>query len=51
MAIAKVNGIQIQYQVEGSGPPLLLISGLGRKFFVLGADRPDAARQVFLHHI
>ena len=30
MAIAKVNGIQIQYQVEGSGAPLLLISGLGR---------------------
>jgi pimeloyl-ACP methyl ester carboxylesterase len=30
MAIAKVNGIQINYQVEGSGPPLLLISGLGQ---------------------
>jgi pimeloyl-ACP methyl ester carboxylesterase len=27
---AKVNGIQISYQVEGSGPPLLLISGLGQ---------------------
>jgi len=30
MAIAKVNGIRIAYEIEGSGPPLLLISGLGR---------------------
>ena len=29
MATANLNGIQIRYQVEGSGPPLLLISGLG----------------------
>ncbi|HEY2104725.1 MAG TPA: alpha/beta fold hydrolase [Candidatus Binataceae bacterium] len=30
MATAHVNGIQIHYQVEGAGPPLLLISGLGQ---------------------
>lgn len=30
MASAKVNGIQIAYEIEGNGPPLLLISGLGR---------------------
>jgi 3-oxoadipate enol-lactonase len=30
MAVATVNGIRIDYQMEGSGPPLLLISGLGR---------------------
>jgi 3-oxoadipate enol-lactonase len=26
---AKVNGITLHYEVEGSGPPLLLVSGLG----------------------
>jgi len=30
MATAKLNGIHIYYKVEGSGPPLLLISGLGQ---------------------
>ncbi|HEV3113316.1 MAG TPA: alpha/beta fold hydrolase [Candidatus Binataceae bacterium] len=30
MATANVNGIRIHYQVEGAGPPLLLISGLGQ---------------------
>jgi pimeloyl-ACP methyl ester carboxylesterase len=30
MATAQVNGINLHYQVEGSGPPLLLISGLGQ---------------------
>ncbi|HKD70469.1 MAG TPA: alpha/beta fold hydrolase [Candidatus Binataceae bacterium] len=30
MATANVNGIQLYYKVEGSGPPLLLINGLGQ---------------------
>ncbi len=30
MATARVNAIRLHYQVEGSGPPLLLISGLGQ---------------------
>ncbi len=30
MATAQVNGIEIHYRVKGSGPPLLLISGLGQ---------------------
>ncbi len=30
MATARVNGITIYYQVEGSGPPLFLIAGLGQ---------------------
>jgi len=30
MATAHLNGIRIHYEVEGSGPPLLLISGLGQ---------------------
>ncbi len=30
MATAKVNGIKLHFQVEGSGPPILLISGLGQ---------------------
>lgn len=29
MATAHVNGIDIAYEVEGSGPPLLLVMGLG----------------------
>ena len=29
MPKATVNGIAINYEIEGSGPPLLLISGLG----------------------
>jgi pimeloyl-ACP methyl ester carboxylesterase len=30
MPTAHVNGIRIYYQLDGSGPPLLLISGLGQ---------------------
>ncbi len=30
MATAQVNGIRIHYEINGSGPPLLLISGLGQ---------------------
>jgi 3-oxoadipate enol-lactonase len=30
MATAHVNGIRVHYEVEGSGPPLFLISGLGQ---------------------
>lgn len=30
MATADINGIRIYYQVEGAGPPLLLISGLAQ---------------------
>jgi pimeloyl-ACP methyl ester carboxylesterase len=29
MASANVNGVNLYYEVEGSGPPLLLIAGLG----------------------
>src|SRR2546428_12711919 len=29
MATAKINGIEIYYEVHGSGEPLLLIMGLG----------------------
>ena len=29
MPKAEVNGTTLHYEVEGSGPPLLLISGLG----------------------
>jgi len=29
MAIAKAGDIKMEYYVEGSGPPLLMIMGLG----------------------
>jgi pimeloyl-ACP methyl ester carboxylesterase len=29
MPVAAVNGIELHYELEGSGPPLLLIAGLG----------------------
>ncbi|MEM7092933.1 MAG: alpha/beta hydrolase [Actinomycetota bacterium] len=38
MAQASVNGIEIAYEVEGSGPPLLLVMGLGGQL----TDWPEA---------
>lgn len=35
MTTARVNGVTLHYEVEGEGPPLLLIAGLGARLQVL----------------
>lgn len=40
MATATVNGVELFYEVEGSGPPLLLISGLGQNASAWATVKP-----------
>jgi pimeloyl-ACP methyl ester carboxylesterase len=40
MATADVNGIRLHYDIEGEGPPLLLISGLGGHSGVWATVKP-----------
>jgi pimeloyl-ACP methyl ester carboxylesterase len=43
MATASVNGVTLRYEVEGDGPPLLLISGLGASSLAWAAVVPRLA--------
>jgi 3-oxoadipate enol-lactonase len=45
MPLVEVNGVQLYYEEEGSGPPLLLIMGLGASLETWAAQR-----QVFAQH-
>jgi pimeloyl-ACP methyl ester carboxylesterase len=40
MSTATVNGVRLHYEVEGEGPPLLLISGLGASSLAWAAAVP-----------
>ena len=40
MPIAQINGAELYYRIEGSGPPLLLIAGLGANAEAWGAALP-----------
>lgn len=44
MATATVNGVSLHYEVEGEGPPLLLIAGLGLSSLAWAATAPGSAR-------
>jgi len=45
MATAHVNGIDLFYEVQGEGPPLLLISGLGLSSLAWAAALPQLTGQ------
>ncbi|MEZ4515718.1 MAG: hypothetical protein R3C44_02390 [Chloroflexota bacterium] len=44
MPKASVNGIDINYQVQGSGDPLILIGGLGADMFLWFRQIPELSR-------
>ena len=44
MPKANANGIEINYQVQGSGEPLLLIGGLGADMFLWFRQIPELSR-------
>lgn len=44
MSTARVNGVELHYEVAGQGPPLLLVSGLGLSSLAWAAALPDLTR-------
>ncbi len=45
MPKANANGIEINYQVQGTGDPLLLIGGVGADMFLWFRQIPELSKQ------